>query len=160
MTGFAKRVLYTTARVFNTAEGWTVCFHSGLFIKPVWCPRVLRWPSNGPIFPRQADSWLWFTKRLADEFVHGFSCFVWHVEVKMAPMEVIWLFFSKDVSFLHYTSWLPAHPPPCRSASGIGYTSKNYLKWWGKPASYPVYSRYNELLWIAIDLWRNTCRQL
>ena len=46
----------STAHVFNTAESWTVCFHSGLFLKPVWCPQVLGWPSNGPIFPWQADS--------------------------------------------------------------------------------------------------------
>ena len=30
----------------------------------------------------------------------------------------------------------------------------------GNPVSYPVHSRYNELLWITIDLWRNTCRHL
>ena len=33
--------------------------------------------------------------RLVDEFDHGFSCFMWHVEVKMAPMEVIFLFLVK-----------------------------------------------------------------
>ena len=32
-----------------------------------------------------------FTMQLADEFSHGFSCFVWYVEVKMVPMNVIWL---------------------------------------------------------------------
>ena len=30
--------------------------------------------------------------RLADKFGHEFSCFVRYVEVKMAPMDVIWLF--------------------------------------------------------------------
>ena len=70
-----------TAHLFNIAEGWTVCFHVGLFLKPVWCPWVLGWPLNGPIFPWQADSRLWITTQLADEFAHGFSCFVWHVEV-------------------------------------------------------------------------------
>ena len=29
-----------TVHMFNTAEGWTVSFHSGLFLKPVWHPRV------------------------------------------------------------------------------------------------------------------------
>ena len=29
---------------------------------------------------------------VADEFSYGFSYFVWYVEVKMAPMDVIWLF--------------------------------------------------------------------
>ena len=31
-----------TGYVFTTAESWTVCFHSGLFLKPVWRPQVLR----------------------------------------------------------------------------------------------------------------------
>ena len=48
-----------------------------------------------PIFPWKADIRLWITTRLADEFGHLFSCFVWHVEVKMAPMEIIWLFLVK-----------------------------------------------------------------
>ena len=57
-----------TAHVFNIAEGQTVCFHSGLFLKPVHVryPWVPGWPLNGPIFPWQADSRLWFTTRPAD----------------------------------------------------------------------------------------------
>ena len=84
-----------TAHVFNTAEGGTICFQSSLFLEPVWHSKVLGWPSNGPIFPWQAESRLWFTTQLADAFGHGFSYFVWHLEVKMAPMEVIWLFLVK-----------------------------------------------------------------
>ena len=146
-----------TTHVFNTAKGWTACFHSGLFLKPVWHPWVLGWPLNGPIFPWKTDSWLWITTRLGDEFGHGFSCFVWHVEVKMVPMEVIWLFFSEDVAFAHHlvVSRPPPPPPlpspsstfpPYRSANGIGYVSKKPSKMAGNPASYPVYSRYSELL--------------
>ena len=66
VTRFAKRVLYMhsfkthflplfvnyingpTAHVFNTTEAWTVCFHSGLFLKPVWCPQALGWTSKIP----------------------------------------------------------------------------------------------------------------
>ena len=90
-----------TAHLFNTAEGWTVCFHSDLFLKPVRHPQVHGWPSNSPIFlwqaffPWQADSRLWFTTQLSDEFGHGFSCFMWHVEAKMAPMDAIWLLLVK-----------------------------------------------------------------
>ena len=80
---------------------------------------------------------------------------LWHVEVKMAPLVVISL-------FLVNTYFVATHPPPtfppCRSATAIGYASKKLSKMAANPASYPVYSRYNELLWIAIDLWRNTCR--
>ena len=56
-----------TACVFITAEGWTICFLSGIFLKPVWHPRVLGWPLIGRIFSRQADSRLWITTQLADE---------------------------------------------------------------------------------------------
>ena len=148
LTRFAKRVLHThsfkthfslpsvsynnvpTTHVFNTAKGWTVCFHSGLFLKPVWYPRVLEWPLNGPIYSWQTDSQLWITTWLADGLGHGFSCFVWHVEMKMAPMKVIWLCLVKTyVAFARH--FVATHPPPTlppyRSASGIGYESKNYL---------------------------------
>ena len=44
----------------------------------------------------------------------------------MAPMDAIWLVLDKDV--LH--GYLPTpDPPPYRSATGIGYASKNYLRW-------------------------------
>ena len=40
--------------------------------------------------------------------------------------------FSEHVAFTrHFVSTGPPAPtlPPCRSTSGIGYASKNYLKW-------------------------------
>ena len=100
--------------VFNTAEGWTVCFHTGLLLKPLWHARVLRWPVNGPIFPWQADSQLWITTWLADEFGNGLSCFVWHVEVKMAPMKVIFLLlvrWQQWKSFLWFYWRQSLYPP-------------------------------------------------
>ena len=65
----------------------------------------------------------------------------------MAPMVVIPC-FSEDVAFAHHFVAIRPPPtlPPCRSASGIGYTSKKLSKMAGNPASYPVYSRYNEIL--------------
>ena len=50
----------------------------------------------------------------------------------MAQMVVISLFlFSEDVALAcHFMATRsPTNLPPCRSASGIGYASKNYLKW-------------------------------
>ena len=40
--------------------------------------------------------------------------------------------FSEDVAFAcHFVAArTPLTLPPYRSASGIGYASKNYLKWW------------------------------
>ena len=57
------------------------CFWFSLFLRLMVHPRVLGCSSNGTISLWQADSWLWFTSWLADEFGHGFSCFVWYVEV-------------------------------------------------------------------------------
>ena len=47
----------------------------------------------------------------------------------MEPMEAV---FSKDLAFARHflPSHLPITLPPNRSASGIGYDSKKYLKWW------------------------------
>ena len=68
---------------------------------------------------------------MADEFGYGFNCFVLFVEVKMTPMDAIWLFALLKWP-LPTTLWLPAHPSlshPYRNANGIGYASKNYQKW-------------------------------
>ena len=46
----------------------------------------------------------------------------------MTPMDAIWLVLMKMYP-LPVTSWLPTHSPPCRSVTGIGYTSKNLSKW-------------------------------
>ena len=61
----------------------------------------------------------------------------------MAPMAVISLFYIEDIVFARH---FVATRPPYRSASGIGYAGKTLSKMAGNPASYPVYSRYNELL--------------
>ena len=66
----------------------------------------------------------------------------------MTLLVVISLFLSEDVAFgRHFMATRP--PPtllPCRSATGIGYASKKLSKMAGNPASYALYSRYNELL--------------
>ena len=77
------------------AECCPGCFCCGLFLRLVRRPRVYESPSNGCISPWQADSWLLFTTQLADEFSHGFNYFVWYVEVKMTPMDAIWLVLVK-----------------------------------------------------------------
>ena len=55
--------------------------------------------------------------------------------------------FSEDVAFA--CCFVTTRPPPTlphyRRASGIGYACKKLSKMAGNPASYPVYSRYNEL---------------
>ena len=50
----------------------------------------------------------------------------------MTPMDAIWLHgFGEDIAFAYH--FVATHPPPtlppCGSATGIGYASKNYLKW-------------------------------
>ena len=50
----------------------------------------------------------------------------------MAPMQVILQFSVKTQPCLPLCGSLPAcpQPPPYKSASGIGYTSKNYVSKW------------------------------
>ena len=57
----------------------------------------------------------------------------------MAPVDAIWLVLVKTKP-LPSTSWLPTLPPPCRSATGIGYASKKLSKMAGNVASYSPYS--------------------
>ena len=124
-----------------------------LLFQPAWCPLVLGWPLNDPIFPWQADSRLWFTTWLPDEFGRGFNCVTCGGE--NVPMDAIWLLLVKTYP-LPTTLWLPAHltlPP-------LVTPVKCLSKMVGNSASYPVYSRHNELPWIAIDLCWNTCKQL
>ena len=60
-----------------------------------------------------------------------------YVEVKMAPTDAIWL-FSVLTQPLPTTLWLPTLTlPPCRSASDIGYASKEVSKMVGKSPIYP-----------------------
>ena len=95
LLSFVSYISAPTAHVFNNAEDWTVCIlhrpysQASLTLTSAWVALI------GPFFPWQADSCLWITTWLADESVHEFSCFVWHVEVIMAPMQVVWLFLVK-----------------------------------------------------------------
>ena len=73
-----------------------------------------------------------------DEFGPGFRCFVQHVEGENATNRYHFAVFSKVIDLAHH---FVSTQLPSRSASGIGYTSKNYLD--GRNlASYPVHSRY------------------
>ena len=47
--------------------------------------------------------------------------------------------FGIDVAFVHHLV-ATCLPPPCRSASGIGYTIKNLSSMSGNSASYPLNS--------------------
>ena len=122
-----------------------VYFHSGLFRKPVWHPWVLGWPSNGLIFPWQAQGWLWdcpWIELLCVTCSGKYDNDGSHLAV-----------FSEDVAFARH--FIAPHPP-YRSTSGVCYASKKLSKMTGNSASYPVYSILNELPWIA----RETCSQL
>ena len=70
----------------------------------------------------------------------------WAVLVKTCPLPI--------------TLWFPACPHPPHLWGDIGYSSKKLFNMAGNLTSYPIYAGHSELPWIAIDLWRNTCRQL
>ena len=69
--------------------------------------------------------------QLADEFGHGFSCFVGTCGGENGTNGNHLAVFSEDVAFAHHfmAPYLPLTLPPYRSANGIGHASKNYLKW-------------------------------
>ena len=72
------------------------CFCCSLFMRLVIRPRALGLPSNGCISPWQADSCQAVIHHTTGWLVdHGFSWFVWYVEVKMVPMDAIWLVSKK-----------------------------------------------------------------
>ena len=105
---FVSYINAPTAHLFNTAEGWTVCFHSGLFLQSVWRPRVLGWPSNNPIFPWQADSQLWITTR--DWLIHLSMDLAVTCGGENGTNGSHVAVFSEDVAFACH--FVAPHPPP------------------------------------------------
>ena len=70
------------------------CFCCGLFLRLSRC--CLQMPPYSPWQVRRQPTVIHhMTQWAADEFGHGFSCYVWYVEVKTAPMDAIWLFLVK-----------------------------------------------------------------
>ena len=91
------RCMHSTARHTFTIKRWLYKLMN--YSSRYWCWKFPSWVSMSAWMffkwlypPWQADSWLWFTTQLADEFGNGFSYFVLHVEVKMAPVDAFWLF--------------------------------------------------------------------
>ena len=118
-------------------------------------------------FPMQAAfavacfySQLWFTIWLADEFGHGFSCFIAMVcggenGTNGCHLAV----FSVDIAFACY--FVVPHYP-YRSA-GLWYWlfSKSYLKWRAiKLAIHSPVAACVDRLWIAIASWQITYKHL
>ena len=64
------------------------------------------------------------------EFGHGFSCIVWYVEVKIAPMDAILAVFSEDVTFAYHfvATRLPHLSHPIGLLVVLATPVKNYLK--------------------------------
>ena len=68
---------------------------------------------------------------------------------------------SEDIAFAHH--FVAPHLPPSHPIGALVVLAmpvKKLSKMVGNSANYPVYSRRSKLTWIAIDLWRNTCRML
>ena len=147
--------------MFNTAEGWTVAFTQVSFS----CLSDIHECLGGL---QMASCSL--DKQIADcDLPHDW---IMSLVMDLAALCDTWgengtngcylAVITEDIDFaLHFVALRsPFILPPYRSASGIGYTNKNYLKIAGNSASYPVYSGHSELSWMAIYLWRNTCKQL
>ena len=65
----------------------------------------------------------------ANEMSYALSCFMRYVEVKMAPIDAIWLFLVLTFIALSHYFMAPISPTlhPDRSVYGIGYASNKYL---------------------------------
>ena len=156
---FDSYINETTAHVLNTAKGWTICFHSGIFLKPIWCPQVFKWPSNIPLTNRQPTEthhrtgwWVWpWIKLLCVKCGSENGTNGCHLVV-----------FGEDVAFPHHfvAPHLPMTLPPIALLVILATPVKKLSKMIGNSASHPVYSKHSELPWISLDLWRNMCKQL
>ena len=62
------------------------------------------------------------TTQLAGEVGHGCNCFVCYLEMKIAPIDIIWL-FSLNMDDYPAILWLPTLYP-YRSACDIGVAQK------------------------------------
>ena len=73
------------------------------------------------------NSQLWITTWQDDDFGHGFSYFVYTCGGENSTNESHFPAFSKDVAFAHFFVAPQTSPtfPPYKSASSIGYVSKN-----------------------------------
>ena len=94
-----------TIQVCSTANGPSVCFYPGLFLRPVSLPWVLGWSLNGCILPSQESNQLGISTWLAGDICHWFGYILWYVEFKTASIDAIWpLIFLIGIAV---TPWLP-----------------------------------------------------
>ena len=86
-----------------------------------------RLQKNGSISPWQADSQLKFTTRLDDEFGMDLTALC-NMLGENDTNGCNLAGYGEYVAFACH--FVATHPlPHCRSATAIGYASKNYLKW-------------------------------
>ena len=85
-----------------------VYFSWGLFLRPGWCARVLRWSSNGSGLTGQASTRLEITTWLG-KLGHQIGYYLWYLVLKWASGDTIW-----QCQLLHMekpaTSWLLTTP--------------------------------------------------
>ena len=122
---------WLTIQPGNNAESWPGCFCYSLFLRLVRCLRVSGSPSNGCMSPWQATTgcnsphnWL---MSLANDLTA--LCDMWRWKWHQW-MPFGWFKWRRS-HCPPLCGYLPAPTlPPCRSATGICYASKNYLNWW------------------------------
>ena len=141
-----------------------VCFHSGFFLQPVWCTRVLQWCLDGSGGTWQTVNLLKISIWFINDINYWFGIICNNRSTRKPQL----MSFS-SIKFLKpdepATSWLPntPHSPPIYIEALVVSTGpwNKLLTMAGNSASYAIYSRYNEL-YTSNDyrLVDNVCEQL
>ena len=134
----AAYINYITIQPGIGTESYPSCFCCGLFLRLVGLSWVLWCFSNDSIYLCQADSQLWFITRLADVFVHRFSCFVWYFKDENGSILNDLAVFCLDVAFACHTVAIYLFSPtllPYRSAIVVLAMPGNKTIWNGRQFS-------------------------
>ena len=68
---------------YFTVHSSSVCFSRGLFLWPVWRPRVHGYSLNGPGAGWQVANWLKTSSKVDRNVRNGFSSILWGLQLKM-----------------------------------------------------------------------------
>ena len=116
-----------TIDCYSTVHSSLVCFPYGLFLWPVWHPRVHGCCLNGLGAGWQVASWLKTSSKVNIDVRNWSGNILWGLQLKMTlvirAIHVAWKIFVK----LYPTLYHPTHLP---YVGTLWYQFKDYLKWW------------------------------
>ena len=100
---------------YFTVHSSSVCFSRGLFLWPVWRPRVHGCSLNGPGDGWQVANSLKTSSKVDRGVRNGFSSILWGLQLKMTLGMAYLAVHVTDIKFCKAVSHPPPpHPPPLR----------------------------------------------